>query len=175
MIAKRNGLMGRPVEFLFGGPHTSQPSFQRAGVAVSDVVYPIFVQGGQIHILARVVTRAILSVEEFVASRPDLYPTDRIWHSPFQKLDMAVETHPWLRAFCWTCSDHVAVAEHSTPLAHDMILPVEFLQRMTYRSKKAERPLKGVVDGKLTSINAVQGVYRLADSTVSDFDGLFQQ
>jgi hypothetical protein len=56
-----------------------------------------------------------------------------------------------------------------------MILPVEFLQRMTYRSKKAERPLKGVVDGKLTSINAVQGVYRLADSTVSDFDGLFQQ
>ncbi|GEP46216.1 hypothetical protein BGE01nite_55070 [Brevifollis gellanilyticus] len=172
-IAKKHGLAGKGIEFLFGGPHTSQPSFSRAGVVGGDIIYPIFVRDGMVHILSRVVTSEIVTVDHFIASRPDLYPPERHGKWPFETLDAGVELHPWLRALNWTCSDHVVLAERSTPVNLDNVLPAEMLTRLTYRSKKAERAVRGVVDGRLTTIVSLQGVYRLSLSSESDFASLF--
>ena len=172
-IARKHGLAGRGLEFLFGGPHTSQPSFTRAGVTAGDVVYPISVRDGMVHILARVRAGEIVTVDDFIAAHPDLYPPERHGRWPFQTLDSGVELHPWLRALNWTCSDHVVLAERSTPFSLETVLPSEMLARLTYRSKKAERPVRGVVDGHLTTIVSLQGVYRLSLSSASDFASLF--
>jgi len=173
-IATRHGMLGKPVEFLFGGPHTSQPSFARAGVEPADIIYPIFVKDGQIHILARIVTKETVSVEEFISRRPDLFRPDGQETWPMATLDAAVQAFPWLRAFCWTCSDHVVLAERSSPLTREMLLPVGLLGRLTYRSRRAERPLKGVEDGRVTTIAGLQGVYRLSEPSARDFDTLFE-
>src|SRR5262245_5784043 len=116
-IAKSQGLLGREVPFLFGGPHTSQPSFIRAGVKEGDFVYPIFVKAGVIHILAEVLVREFTSTENFVGRRPDLYPPERTgaWHGA--TLENGAHDHPWLRAFHWTCSDHVLIPERSSALS----------------------------------------------------------
>lgn len=172
-IAKKHGLVGKGIQFLFGGPHTSQPSFSRAGLSGGDVVYPISIRDGMVHVLAQVVTSEIVTVDHFVAARPDLYPPERHGKWLSQTLDAGVELHPWLRALNWTCSDHVVLVERSTPISLETVLPTEMLARLTYRSKKAERTVRGIVDGRLTTIASLQGVYRLSLSSESDFASLF--
>jgi hypothetical protein len=168
-IARLHGLLEQPIPFLFGGPHTSQPSFIRAGVGPSDIIYPIFVKNGAVHILARVVTREIVSLESFVSARTDLYPADKCGRWTGETLMLAVGRQPWLRAFNWTCSDHVLLPDNSSPLTTSVTLPIQALERLTYRSQKAERPLKGVQDGRLGTITGLQGVYRLAELSAADF------
>jgi hypothetical protein len=168
-IARLHNLLGKPIPFLFGGPHTSQPSFTRAGVSPSDIIYPVLVKEGTVHILARVVTREIVSVDSFVSDQADLYPSDQKGRWTGETLELAVQRQPWLRAFNWTCSDHVLLPESSSPLTTSVTLPVHALERLTYCSRKAERPLKGVQDGRLSTITGLQGVYRLAESSSEDF------
>lgn len=165
--------MGKGIEFLFGGPHTSQPSFTRAGVTAGDVVYPISVRDGRVHILARVVTRQVVTVEDFIAAHPGLYPSEQHGQWPSQTLESGIGLNPWLRALNWTCSDHVLLTERSTPLNPETVLPPGMLTRLTYRSRKAERPVRGIVDGRLTTLVSLQGVYKLSLSSASDFDSLF--
>ena len=172
-IAKKHGLAGRPIDFLFGGQHTSQPSFIRAGVKAGEVVYPISLRDGGVHIHSQFRVRAIITVEDFITAHPDLYPPDQHGRWPFETLDKGVESHPWLRALNWTCSDHILLAERSTPFSLETVLPPEMLTRLTYRSKKTERPIRGVADGRLTTSISLQGVYRLSFSSATDFASLF--
>jgi hypothetical protein len=168
-VATTHGRLNQPIPFLFGGPHTSQPSFIRAGVEPGDIIYPVTVTDGQIHILARVVTKEILSVETFIADRPELYPLNRRGRWMGETLDIAKQRQPWLGAYCWTSSDHVLMAESSSILTTEVVLPLECLERLTFRSNKAERLIKGVIEGKLTTITGLQNVYRLAEGSLADF------
>ncbi len=168
-IAKRHGLLGQPIPFLFGGPHTSQPSFCRAGVQGGDVVYPVQVKSGVVHLLARVVVREIVPVETFVHERTDLYPPEKRGRWMGETLDIAIQSQPWLRALNWTCSDHVLKPEKSSPLTVEVTLPVHALERLSFRSKKTLRPIEGVEDGRLTTITGLQGVYRLSEKSAEDF------
>ncbi|RYD27594.1 MAG: hypothetical protein EOP86_24300, partial [Verrucomicrobiaceae bacterium] len=161
-IAKKHGIAGRGIEFLFGGPHTSQPSFIKAGVMAGDVVYPVMVRNGMVHILAQVVAGRTVTVEEFIEAHPQLYPPERQALCPSLTLDAGVALHPWLRALNWSCSDHVLLAQWSSSLGTGTVLPSPMLERLTYCSRKAERGVKGIVDGRLTTIISLQGIYPLS-------------
>ncbi|WP_395734876.1 hypothetical protein [Prosthecobacter sp.] len=172
-IAKKHGLIGRSIDFLFGGPHTTQPSFIKAGVKAGETVYPVSVRDGALHILSQVRIRAIMTVDDFIAAHPDLYPPET--HAPraFETLAKGVELHPWLRALNWTGSDHVLLAERSTPFSLDTVLPPELLTRLTFRFNKADWPVSGVAEGRLTTTVGLQGIHRLSFSSAWDFASLF--
>lgn len=173
-IAKKHDLIGRTIDFLFGGPHTTQPSFIRAGVKAGEVLYPVSVRDGSVHILSQIRVRAILTVDEFIAEHPDLYPPEeRQGRRAFEILDRGVELHPWLRALNWTGSDHVLLAERSTPFSLETVLPSEMLTRMTFRFNKADWPVSGVADGRLTTTVGLQGIHRLSFSSAWEFASLF--
>src|SRR5579885_2094014 len=70
---RRLGGVGKPLEVLFGGPHTSEPSFSRATVRPGDDIYPITVRAGVLYILGRTRVRRILSLEDYVAAHIDLF------------------------------------------------------------------------------------------------------
>lgn len=172
-IAKTHGIAGRCIEFLFGGPHTSQPSFIKAGVRAGDVVYPVMVRNGMVHILAQVVAGRIVTVEEFIKAHPLLYPPELQKQSPDLTLDAGVALHPWLHALNWSCSDHVLLAQWSSSLGTGTVLPAPMLERLTYCSRRTERGVKGIVDGRLTTIISIQGIYRLSSLSALDFASFF--
>lgn len=173
-IARKHDLIGRSIDFLFGGPHTTQPSFIRAGVKAGEIVYPVAVRDGALHILSQIRVRAILTVDDFISEHPDLYPpAERQGRRAFEILDLGVQLHPWLRALNWTGSDHVLLAERSTPFSLETVLPSEMLTRMTLRFNKLERPVSGVADGRLTTTVGLQGIHRLSFSTAWEFASLF--
>lgn len=138
-----------------------------------EIVDPVSVRDGAVHIHTQIVVRAIITVEDFITAHPDVYPPEQHGRWPFETLYKGVDLHPWLRALNWTCSDHIVLAERSTPFTHETVLPPEMLTRLTFRSKKTERPIRGVVDGRLTTIISLQGVYRLSLSSATDFASLF--
>lgn len=165
-------LVGKPVPFLCGGPHTSQPSFSRAGVKPGDCVYPIYVHKKALHIMARFVVGSFTTPEALIAGRRDLFPegTRSDWH--FENRDHPAESLPWLRALWWTCADEVLLPQESSLLALTPRLPVAALERLTYVSKKSLRGVRGIKNGELTSIVSLQGVYRLSLDSAADFAGV---
>jgi hypothetical protein len=69
----KSGLVGQRVALTFGGPHQSAPRFSRARVKPGDSVFPVRVANGQLHVLARLLVRAIHSAEVFVALFADRF------------------------------------------------------------------------------------------------------
>ena len=70
---RRLGWAGRPLEVLFGGPHTSEPSFRRACVRPGDAIYPIAVRDGILYVLGRARVQRILTLEDYIEARADLF------------------------------------------------------------------------------------------------------
>ena len=70
---RKHGQEGTRLELLFGGPHTSEPSFRRAGVTPGDFVYPVRVLKGTVYVLARMHVQRILSVQEWIGAYPHLF------------------------------------------------------------------------------------------------------
>ncbi len=58
---------------LFGGPHTSEPSFRRACVRPSDTIYPIAGRDGILYVLGCTRVQRILTLEDYIAARADLF------------------------------------------------------------------------------------------------------
>ena len=172
-IAKEHGFPGGRIPFLFGGPHSSQPDFVRAGVTPGDTIYPVYVKDGIVRVLAKVVAQRFLSLEQFQQTHPE-YAAYEPHGCGAGGGDTAVELrHPWLRALYWTCAEHVILAESSSPVVFQKRLPSAMLERLTYASQKAVRRLRDIEDGLLKSITGIQGIYRLAPSSAADFASLF--
>ena len=169
-IAKQHGLEGRIVEALFGGPHTSQPSFRRAGVQPGDHLYVIAISDGVLHVLLRLTVARIVSAETYITGNPQLFPPEREGAWTMQTLDRHVQDHPEMKALIWTCTEEVAIGQSATPLVLRRPLPGVLLERLRYRSRRSERPVKGVKDGRLTTALSFQGVYRLSEQSAADFE-----
>src|SRR5260370_8294840 len=71
---RRYGQEDTRLELLFGGPHTSEPGFRRAGVTPGDYIYPVPVLRCTVYVLARMRVQRILSVAECIAQYPDPFP-----------------------------------------------------------------------------------------------------
>jgi len=147
----------RPLPVLFGGPHLSEPSFRRAGVAVGDSIYPVAVSNRRVLVVARMRVREMLLLgqEDGPALIEQRFPQFRAW-----------------KVLAPTCTEEVVVGMEGTVPRADLELPPEILQRLTFRSQRGERPLKQVKDGELTSAIGLQGIYRLTAASAKDLDEL---
>jgi hypothetical protein len=262
---------GTRLELLFGGPHTSEPSFRRAGVSPGDYIYPVRVLQGTLYVLARLRVQRILSVPEWIASYPHLFadcqpgdpltcltdalilsewvmgtleatlvnwrrvypelcdrlpnPTDPaavdryaraayerqrqpyaergIVYPTFEQYGVGVpelrarltplrsprndwteerikkqrtsdiftsffRRHPQLWYLAPTCTTEVVVGEEGTPIRLDVAVPSDLLERLRFRSRRAERGLKQIADGRLTNALSLQGIYRLSTASAAE-------
>lgn len=187
---RKQGDVGKPLSLLFGGPHTSEPSFVRATVRPGDHVYPITVYKGTLFVLGRVSVRRLLTLEAFVDARPDLF-AEHLREPPawtqqasagltphyvqaleaFERLRLAM---PELRYLAPTCTEEAVECEYGLPIRLDCAVPSDLLERLRYRSLRRERDLsKYIRDGRLTSILGLQGIYRLAEPSAREIDALF--
>jgi hypothetical protein len=60
------------------------------------------------------------------------------------------------------CINEVVVGPPGSPLRFDRPLPGEHLEHLTFTSRRGERKLKYVEDGRLLKALSLQGIYRLA-------------
>lgn len=190
---RRAGNLGKPLHTLFGGPHTSEPSFRRATVQPGDDLYPITVRAGVLYILGRVTVAAIHSLEDYVFARQDLFashikepPAWALEPSRFsmistryiqasQAFDSLRRARPEYRYLAPSCTSEVVVCVDGSPLRLDCAVTPELLARVRYRSRRAERDLsKYIREGRLTATLGVQGIYRLTDDTAQEFAALVE-
>jgi hypothetical protein len=181
---------GKPLDTLFGGPHTSEPSFRRATVRPGDDLYPIAVRTGTLYVLGRVRVRRILALEEYVTERDDLFApylreppawvlerghpglTPR-YVQALEAFDRLREAQPEFRYLAPTCTDEAVDCEDGAPLRLDLAIPPDMLARLRYRSRRRERDLsKDIRDGKLVRSIGVQGIYRLSEASAREFEAL---
>jgi hypothetical protein len=276
---RKHGQEGKRLEVLFGGPHTSEPSFRRYGVKEGDYIYPVRLLKGTLYVIGRMRVKHLLSLAEYVERYSHLFegcepsdpvavlgencilrewvrgdlpdtielyrkvypclrntlpsPTDehaltawvrtihqsfvanhpqrrdvprsfaglvdqrrevagnesnaaaqrvqpkrglpeelaRLWHAD-GVFENYLTLHPELRYLAPTCTGEVAVGEEGTPIRPDNAVLPEVLERLSFRSRRGERPLKHVEDGRLKSIISLQGIYRLSDASAADFETL---
>ncbi len=189
---RRLGGLGKALEVLFGGPHSSEPSFLRATVRPGDDLYPITVRAGVLYILGRARVRRILSLEDYVAAHNDLFAPylkeppawvfvpGRTTLTPgyvraLHAFDAFRPAHPELRYLAPTCTEEAVECENGTPLRLDLAIPPDMLLRLRYRSRRSERDLhKHIHDGRLMQSLGVQGIYRLSEPSAQEFAALVQ-
>jgi hypothetical protein len=69
-----------------------------------------------------------------------------------------------------SCADEVLVGEEGTAIRFRRAVPPAVLERFSFRSRKAERCLKHVEEGKLNSAIGLQGIFRLTWRSAQDLD-----
>ncbi|MFJ8112320.1 hypothetical protein [Streptomyces sp. NPDC096132] len=146
------GFEGQRLNVLFGGPHQSLPSFERAGVKPGDTVYPIRVFRKQMWVLGRMEVGRLLE---------------------YDTVGDHLAMEDYLRLVHWKplkagCVSEVLVGPPGTPLTFDRPVPGDLLGRLTYRSRRGERQIKHVVDGELLRAVSVHGIYRLAPESAEE-------
>ena len=154
---KRAATVADRLTVLFGGPHTSEPSFRRATVQPGDVLYPIGVCNQVLYVFGRMRVQEIVLVGDDEQSRLDQY---------------FVRYGVW-RFLAPTCTTEVVIGSEGTGIHLDRPVPGEVLKRLTYRPRRGPRPVKHVSeDGRLMHVLSVQGIYRLAESSVADLEAV---
>jgi hypothetical protein len=187
---RKLGGVGKPLEMLFGGPHTSEPSFLRATVRPDDELYPISVHAGVLYLLGRVRVRRILSLEEYVAAYPALFapylqePPAWVYRQngsgltpgfvqALEAFDRYRDAHPEVRVLAPTCTDEAVECDDGAPMRLDLAVPPDMLIRLRYRSRRKERDLhKYLRDGRMVQSLGVQGIYRLSEASAEEFAAL---
>lgn len=150
----RGGFTGQRPTALFGGPHQSRPSFLRAGVAPGDRIFAVR------------------------AWRTALYPVcsmqvQRIVDYDRAGEELADEDYPKLihwRPLKSGCVSEVVLGPPGSPLRFDRPLPGHHLEHLTFVSRRGERKLKHVDDGRLLRAVSLQGIYRLAPESAEVID-----
>ena len=142
---------------LFGGPHTSEPSFRRATVQPGDLLYPIGVCDQVLYLFGRMRVQEIIPVGD----------------SGQQPLDEYFSRYGAWRFLAPTCTTEVVIAAEGTGIRLDRPVPGEVLKRLTYHPRRGLRPVRHVSeDGRLMHSLSVQGIYRLAESSAADFEAV---
>ncbi|HEX6448814.1 MAG TPA: hypothetical protein VF060_05070 [Trebonia sp.] len=154
---QRASVVASRLTVLYGGPHTSEPSFRRATVQPGDALYPIGVCNQVLYVLGR------MRVQEIVQVGGDGEP-------PVQEyFDRYTE---W-RFLAPTCTTEVVIGTEGTRIHLDRPVPGDVLKRLTYQPRRGPRGIKHVSDeGRLTNSLSVQGIYRLAESSATDLDDI---
>ena len=112
---------------LFGGPHSSEPSFRRATVQPGDMLYPIGVCDQVLYVLGRMRVREIVLVGGDRALLEEYLARYGAW-----------------RFLAPTCTTEVVIGSESTSILLDRPLPGEILRRLTYSPRRGLRPVRHV-------------------------------
>jgi hypothetical protein len=160
---------GARLEVLFGGPHSSEPSFRHYGVREGDSIYPVRVYQGVLYVIGRMQVKRIISLEEYIDQYPDTFAHCERGRYPMETLGNYLTLHPEKRYLAPTCTEEVAIGEEGTRLRLDVAIPPDLLERLRFRSQKGERGLRHIENGRLRKVISLQGgVYRLAESSAQE-------
>lgn len=165
-------LEGTLLDTLFGGPHTSEPSFRRAGVIPGDYIYPVRVYKGILYIIARMRVKEIISLDDYIERNPDIFSGCE--RSPWASVTFEnyLKLHPERRFLAPTCTEEVVLGDDSTPIRLNVAVPSDVLERLRFRSQRRERGLKHIKDGRLKSVIVLQGIYRLSEGSADEIADL---
>ncbi|TDU05547.1 hypothetical protein EDD99_4066 [Streptomyces sp. 846.5] len=142
----RGSYTGQRPSMLFGGPHQSRPSFRRAGVVPGDRVFAVRVHRTALYLVCAMQVQRIVDYADAGAELADEdYP--RLTH--------------W-RPLKSGCISEVVLGTPGTPIPFDAPVAGEPLERLTFTSRRGERQLKYVEDGRLLRSVSLEGIYRLA-------------
>lgn len=142
----RGGFTGQRPTVLFGGPHQSRPSFRRAGVVPGDQVFAVRARKAQLYTVCAMEVRQIVDYDQAGVELTDEdYPGLTHW-----------------RVLKSGCISEVVLGSPGTPIRFDAPLPGDLLEQLTFTSRRGERKLKYVEDGRLLRALSLQGIYRLA-------------
>jgi hypothetical protein len=163
------GVVGRPLALTFGGSHRSAPRFSRAGVRPGDLVFPVRILEGRLHVLGRLRVGAIHSAEAFVASYPEQFASIAPDEPAFVRLERWIASDPAIAALCPGEADEVIVSDDATPITLDAVVPAPSVRDLRWQSgRRPERPIKHLdADGRITSTISLQGIYRLTAPSAS--------
>jgi len=142
----RGGFAGQRPTMLFGGPHQSRPSFLRAGVGPGDRIFAVRAWQAALYPICSMDVRQIVAYDR-------------------AGTELAGEDYPGLihwRPLKSGCITEVVLGSPGSPLRFNRSLPGDRLQHLTFTSRRAERKLKYVQDGRLLRALSLQGIYRLA-------------
>jgi len=171
---RKAGEEGQPLTVLFGGIHQSCPSLKRAGIRSGDVVFPLMVRDGTIHVLAGAVIKDFIPlisylVEHLRFERNEVegLPEYRL-HEVFKRYGISGHRVPD------ACGIEVALVERSTPLRFNVVVPPGDLEAIRFCPRKGQPlGLRNIQDGKLKSSLSLQGnVRRLCPESFEMFAGL---
>lgn len=149
---KRSGHEGVRLTMLFGGPYGSLPSFLRAGLRPGDTVFPVRAHRTRLHVLGAMEVSRVLPYEE---AGTELHDDD------YNKL-------LYWRTLKTGFVTEVLLGPPGSPLSFDTVVPGDLLERLTFTSRRGERNLKYVEDGRLLRSVSLQGVYRLAPGSAAE-------
>jgi hypothetical protein len=174
-LIRKYHLEGQILDTLFGGPHTSEPSFKRAGVNAGDTIYPIRVYRGSVYIIASMRVREIISIEMYIERNPEMF-ADFV-HSPWASVtfDEYIKLHPEKRTLAPTCTEEGVLGYEGTAIRLNLKVPPDLLERLRFRSQRRERGLKYVEAGRLTRAISIQGIYRLSEQSAEEIKNLVNQ
>jgi len=174
-LIRKYHLEGTLLDTLFGGPHTSEPSFRRAGVKPGGTTYPIRVYRGSVYIIASMRVREIISIEEYIERNPEMFSD--FAHSPWASVtfDDYIKRHPEKRILAPTCTEEAILGCEGTPIRLDLIISPDLLERLRFRSQRRERGLKHIEAGRLTRAISIQGIYRLSEQSAEEISNLLHQ
>lgn len=150
---ERSGYAGLRLTMPFGGPHQSLPSFERAGVRPGDTIYPVRAFRTRLHVLGAMEVSRII---------------------PYEEAGELLEDEDYAKLLDWRALKagggvtEVLLGPPGSPLAFDTVVPAGPLERLTFTSRRGERGLKHVEDGRLMRSAGVQGIYRLAPGSAAE-------
>jgi hypothetical protein len=164
---------GARLEVMYGGPHTPEPSFRRFGVQAGDFIYPLWVYQGIVYVLGRMKVKRLISLVDYFEEYPQLFEGCERGAYPMATFDNYLKVHPERRFLAPSCTDEVAIGEEGTPIRLDVAIPSDLLVRLRFRSRRGERGLKHIENGKLTHTISLQGgIYRLQDESAHQMERL---
>jgi hypothetical protein len=148
-----------PLQVLFGGPHTSLPSL--AHVRVGDTVFPVWVSDGQLRVIAKVQVAEFISLHQYISDYLKLDPSE-LGVGPISP--EFPRQHPELgHRAPFGCIEQIAIGVEGCRFNFQRSVPPRDLPLLTFGPKPGkEQPLKGIKDGRLTSILSLQGHVRRA-------------
>ena len=160
-----------PIEVVFGGPHLSLPSI--AAVRVGDVIYPVMIKQGNLHVIARLEVETITSPEHYMQSRHGFSERPGMWDTRFANLSDAEVGFG--HRFPTTCCDLAAMGSRGSDIRFDRVMPGTALDKIRLGPKRGrEVPLKGVEGARMKNNYSLQGhVRRLSSESGAMFAALF--
>ena len=140
---ERSGEEGLRLTILFGGPYGAHPG---------DTIYPVRAHRTRLHVLGAMEVSRVVTHEEAGAELHD---------------DDYAKLMYWRRLKTGFVSE-VLLGPPGSPLSFDTVVPGDVLERLTFTSRRGERTLRFVEDGRLTRSIGLQGVYRLAPASAEE-------
>lgn len=164
---KRRGELGKPIEVLYGSPHTSAPSLHRYQVGPGDIVYIVAMRSGELFLVTRLVIREIVCVKEYLRR---LGVSEAILALHLFDLEEQLKTlRPELgHRLPFGCVDEAALPSVSTPARLDLQIPSAALQRLVFRTMRGIERGLALREGKMAKPSTLNGhFFRLTEASAA--------